>query len=199
MKPNLRQLLPLFLCASGLTLAASFFLQPVTVRADGEIIQLRGAYLTAADALRGAGLALGAQDRLDPAAGDWIPASGNVGLIRAHSVSLWTGGAATSFETTERIPANWLARAGLSLYPGDRVLLNGQPADPSLPVSSPGPFALQFQPAAPLRVSIDGEMRAGLHQRANSRGSALAERTGSTTRRPALPPVGNPDQRGFGG
>jgi uncharacterized protein YabE (DUF348 family) len=157
-KPILRRLQPLLLCACGIFLAAAYFLQPVTVFADREAIELRGAYFTAADALRAAGMSLSAQDRLNPAPDDWIPGDGSVRLVRAHTVSLWTGGTQTSFETTERIPANWLARAGLALYPGDQVWLNGRPIDPAQVVSGSGPFALQFQPAAPLRVSIDGEM-----------------------------------------
>jgi len=158
----------------GLLLAALYFLQPVTVFADDQKIVLRGWFLSSADALRGAGLALGEHDQLDPAPGALIPASGVVRLEQAHTISLWVDGAATAFETTERIPANWLARAGLALFPGDQVWVNGMPADPLGPVTGPGPFALQFQPAQPLRVQIDGTERV-LYTSAGTLGEALWE------------------------
>jgi len=166
--------LPAALAAIGLLLIAAYFLQPVRLVVDGQARELRALALTSADALPAAGLPLAAEDRLDPPAADWIPASGVVHLERARPVWLWADGAQVGFATPERIPANWLARAGLRLYPGDQLLVNGLAVDPLRPVEGGGPYAVQLIRPLTLRVSIDGQPRT-LYTRAASLGAALWE------------------------
>lgn len=175
MKLEPRHALPWLLIFLGLLAAAVFFLQPVTLVVDGTPSQVRGLYLDVGSAVRAAGLALDPADRVVPGLAELIPASGRIEIRRAHSVGLWIDGAVASFATAERIPANWMAQAGYSLFPGDRVYLNGRPADPLDPVAGPGPFALQIIPARALRLVEDGRETV-LYTGAATVGAALWER-----------------------
>lgn len=152
-----KRLLPALLAALGLLLIGAYFLQPVTLMVDGSPRRLRGWIITAGDALRAAGLAAGPDDRLAPQAGALVPASGQVTLERAHTVSIHTEGLPLTFSTVERIPANLLTRLNIQLYPGDRVLVNGLPVDPVLPLPRANPLYLQYIPARELVVFDGGE------------------------------------------
>ena len=158
----------------GAACIALFYLQPVRIIVDGEEHSLRTFALTGTEALREAGLAPAPEDRLDWPAAGWLPSDGILRLERARPVWLWTEGAQVGFLTPERIPANWLARAGLRLYPGDRVLLGGKPVDPLQPAEGPGPYTLQLQTAVPYEVRIDGKVIT-LYSNAETLGGALAE------------------------
>ena len=74
-------------------------------------------------------------------------------------VWLWRDGAQVGFTTPQRIPGNWLAQAGLRLYPGDQVWLDGQPVDTRQAVTGGGPYTLQVRPAVAFAVTVDGQSK----------------------------------------
>lgn len=164
--------LPAAVVGAGITLIAAFFLQPVILVVDGEPRLLRTIALTSAGVLRAAGLPLAAEDRLDPPANAWIPPDGLVRLERARTVWLWVDGAQAGFSTPERIPANWLDRAGLRLYPGDQVLVSGRLVDPLRAQSGSGPYTVQVRQALAIQVTVDG-LSQNLYTTASTLGTAL--------------------------
>ena len=157
MKLKILRGLPLILAGIGLLLIAGYFLQPVTLWVDGEPHAFRAFVFTSTDALRAAGLPLGAEDRLDPPPGGWIPPDGIGRLERARPVWLWIDGAQVGFSSPDRIPASWLARAHVRIFPGDRVLVDGVNSDPLRPVTTTGPYTVQVRPAIPIQVTSEGK------------------------------------------
>ena len=172
MKLKILRGLPIGLIALGLLLIASFYLQPVTLWIDGEPHAFRGFVFTSTGALRATGLPLAAEDRLDPPLGDWIPPDGMVRLERARPVWLWIDGTQAGFLTPERIPANWLARAHVPLFPGDRVLVDGVISDPLKPISHPGPYTLQVRQAVAIQVNV-GDKKQTVYTAESTLGAAL--------------------------
>ena len=63
----------------------------------------------------------------------------------------------TGLASAERIPANLLLEAGIRLYPGDQLLVNGQAVDPTRRLAGAGSPAaglvLQYRPAVPVTVA----------------------------------------------
>lgn len=158
---SLRRLwLPLLPASLGFGLLAAYFAQPVTLSVNGSQSQWRGFYLTTAAVLRAAGVQPAPGDRLNPPLGAWIPADGQIELRTAVTVHLWDETSRlTTFTSLSRVPAQWLAERGKSLFPRDQLLLNRQPADPLRPVSGGGPFTIQFNPCQPFTLIEDGRTR----------------------------------------
>ena len=128
--------------------------QPVTLVIDGQPQTIRARALTVADALKAAGLELAPGDRLAPAASAWLFNVPAIILDRAAAVTIQISATGQQFhlQTTERLPANLLAQAGLRLFPGDRLEWNGQVLDPYQPLPEGSSLLLVFRPA--VRISV---------------------------------------------
>src|SRR5687767_6723504 len=62
-----------------------------------------------------------------------------------------------TLQTDERVPAALLHQAGITLQPGDRILLNGLPISPDQPVTT-YPFTVQIRRAITLTIKTpEGE------------------------------------------
>ncbi len=132
----------LLILAGGLTLRSSLR-KEVTLMDAGEPQKHRTDARTVAEALSQAGVAIGAADRVLPAL-DQPFENGTVIIVeRAHPVLIAADGQAQTLLTTEKKVANLLAMAGVSLFPGDDVRVDG------VPVSRSGFSARRFggQPA----------------------------------------------------
>ncbi|GAP05342.1 uncharacterized protein conserved in bacteria [Anaerolinea thermolimosa] len=167
-----RVLLPVGLILLGLLLWGGYFTQPVTLVVDGEVLQVRGLFLTVQDVLRYTGQPVRPVDRLDPSLAAWIPADGRVVLEHARPVSVWTGGLPLTFESPERIPANLLAALNLKLFPEDEVWVNGLRIDPSRPLPRADRLYLQFRPATRVEIQQDGN-RQVIYAAGDTLGQAL--------------------------
>ena len=104
-----------------------------------------------------AGYSLAADDAVSPALDESTGWQNPIYINRAARVRVVDLSQALDVTLTsrERIPANLLLQAGLPLYPGDQILLNGQlvPADKPLPYQPA--FTLQIKPAHPLLVDVN--------------------------------------------
>ena len=69
-----------------------------------------------------------------------------------HSITILDGDAIVSVQSGERVPAVILAEAGISFAPEDRILLNGLPIQPELPITN-NSFTLQLRRAVPITLS----------------------------------------------
>ncbi|MCE5209824.1 MAG: G5 domain-containing protein [Chloroflexi bacterium] len=107
-----------------------------------------------------AGFSLGERDTVVPGLDKLTGWQNPVFINRASQVRIVdvVRGLDISIPSRERIPANLLLEAGLRLYPGDLVLLDGQ----SIPIHEPLPYqpvySLQVIPAQKLVVSVDDRL-----------------------------------------
>ncbi len=85
-----------------------------------------------------------------------IQAGSEIRVVRAAQVRIVVEGQTYALLSTERRPANLLSQVKLSLYPGDWVLVNGQPVDPGQPLPTAPGFVLQVHRAAPITLNENG-------------------------------------------
>lgn len=151
----------LALIALGAWLVWLGLLRPVTVIVDGQALAHTTRRLTAGDILHEMGLPPSADDRLNPPAGAPVGWRAVIRMDRSRTVQLWRLPAEepVTFQSTARIPGNILAQQGVKLYPGDRVLFNGENLDEGTPLRLDEHYDLQFIPAAGLILHENGQAR----------------------------------------
>ena len=133
----------------------------VTIQVDGVPISVETRALTVGWALRDANLALSPLDRLWPPAGQPLGWAGQIWLERAVQVQIWQPGKglSRSFLSIERRPANLLSHEGIRLFPGDRLLWNGQPLDIANRMPPAPAYLIQYVPAQAVVLRLDGQIR----------------------------------------
>jgi uncharacterized protein YabE (DUF348 family) len=89
-------------------------------------------------------------------------------------VVLWLGDESTAITTLEPLPGNILARQGLRLYPGDRLIVDGAEAAPDAALSPDQPHQVQLLQAKPITLEDDGVERT-VYSSAATLGEALWE------------------------
>ncbi len=117
----------------------------------------------------------------DPAAGK----TANTILVRS------TGGLPSVY-STELIPGNILQKAGIRLFPSDRIFIDGQQYEPAQPVLAADERVIQFIPASHVTVE-QGNRTVDITSSASTLGQALWEagyRFSSTDR--ITPPLDTP-------
>jgi len=140
--------------------AATLFLssRAVTITENGQARRVNSVALNVGWALHDAGVALSDQDEISPALSAALPWAGaEITIRRAHAVHLWLGSGEPlkSWWTTERVPAQLIAAAGVTLGEADQLLWNGAPVARDAPLPQAVEYLLQVhrpQPAV-LRVN----------------------------------------------
>ncbi len=152
----------------GLLLLYRGTARPVRVIVDGETLTLSTHARNVTSVLRDAGIALYAGDRVfpDPAAG--IPESGVILVQRARPVVIELEEGTQVLRTAEREPSNVLAEAGLAIYPGDRLWVDGIPADQA--PHGAAPQRLRLVRASTIRIEVGDLLRT-----ANTAAGSLAQ------------------------
>lgn len=158
-----------------LIILAGYALRPITIRIDGgNTISFRQPVWTVGQALAIAGVTLDPADQVDPAADKVVPFNGEIRVRHAVQVYLWENGAVRHIGGLEQKPALLLEQAGIQLSPADRLLRNGEPVDPELPLPAGIPVVLQLERARPVRV-IDGSGERTIHTHGPTAARALWE------------------------
>ena len=158
----------------GCGLIALQFYGQYTIIVNGEVHHLRTLAFTPRQVAQAAGLSLQPEDHIWPAADALNFASKTIIITQSRQVQIAQGEAIISLQTAERLPANLLTMAGITLYPADQLLWNGKVLDWAEPLPAGKPALLQFIPAHVLELSIDGnEMTLFTQQR--TVGAALWE------------------------
>ena len=157
-KQRLLTLISIGLIIAGAVLTYLGLEREVVLFVDGQPHSIRTRALTLGSIVRQAGFTPGPNDRLTPAASSWMLSTTRARLDRAVHVQLANSqdDSIQSLELVERIPANLLAAAGILLFPGDRLTLNGATLDPYTALPTGSPVVLEFQAATPITV-VDGE------------------------------------------
>jgi resuscitation-promoting factor RpfB len=149
----------LVLLISGTVLLGFYANRPLTLVVDGQTRHITSLAPTVGTALWAAGYTLSPADRVQPSSSTWLGDNSEIHLDHAGQVTLWFDpiGLTYRVKSAERIPANLLAQAKIRLFPGDRVLLDGQPVDPLQPLPAGNGYTLQYAPSVPLEAKVDGQ------------------------------------------
>ncbi len=153
---NLFRWLPPLLVFVGIALFGVFFAQPIHISVDGQTITAHPLALTVGAALDQAGVEIFAEDLVIPPQNALIPANGAIEVRRAAAVHLLVDGQPFNFYSVARAPAALAAQAGFLLFPGDVILHNGAPVNPTQPLEGNAPIYLQIQRARPVYLTEEG-------------------------------------------
>ena len=168
------RIIAILMVVLGACLIVLQFYGQYTLIVNGEVHNLRTLAFTPRQVAQAAGLSLQPEDRIWPEADALNLASKTIIITQSRQVQIAQGEAIISLQTAERLPANLLTMAGITLYPADQLLWNGKVIDWAEPLPAGKPALLQFIPAHVLELSIDGnEMTLFTQQR--TVGAALWE------------------------
>jgi len=110
----------------------------IAIVLDGDPLKVETSALTVSGALRSAGIKVDDQDRVSPELDDWLKADTVISVVQAQEIIVVTPDEESSIVSAERIPANLLGEAGITLYPHDQVWRNGVAIDPDQPLEYTG-------------------------------------------------------------
>lgn len=148
----------------------------VAVFIDGEPAVFHTRALTVGNALSSAGISISSSDRVVPSAASFLPKDGIIQVHKTHRIDVIVepGGTTLEVNSSELIPGNLLAKAGVLLFPEDRVLFNGEQIDPAIALPFASAYTLQFRRAMPVTVTEDGSSQT-FYSSAFNIGEALSE------------------------
>jgi uncharacterized protein YabE (DUF348 family) len=157
----------------GLVLIWLGLTQTVNIILDGEALSVRTPALTVGGALRAADISAADADRVLPSRGRWFWGATVIRVDRTRELVVKTPEKTMSLTSAETIPANLLLEAEIRLYPHDRLLVNGAAIDLQKPLDHKGRTLLQYQPATPIRLVIDGGDERIIYTGESTLGAAL--------------------------
>lgn len=149
----------------------------VSIRVDGQAVQVRTHARTIGAALRDAGVLFSAEDRVNPAPDQRPDPRQVIEVQHAFPVHLEIDARTRLVPSVSLVPANILAAAGERLFPGDRIWADG------IRVDDPG----RVLPYAPSRLRL----KRALEAQVLSAGGALSLRSASPTLGEALSEAGH--------
>jgi resuscitation-promoting factor RpfB len=157
MRKKTGYIIAISLVVIGIALAALGLRRTVTIYFNGKPVAFQTYAFTVGWALRSAGVNLSPSDRVQPDTGHLIGWKDAIRFDRAIPVRLWKNGSEQVLMTAERIPANILKQAGVGIFPGDKILWNGQEMPTGVPLPSMPVYFLQYQPAVAVTVMENGK------------------------------------------
>ncbi len=98
-------------------------------------------------------------DVVNPPLNYWLRSGDIISIKRAAWYYIEAEGESSWIRSTERLPANLLAQAGIKLYPGDQLFVDGELALPDRMLPWRGTHSLQVIRAEPFTIEIDGKQQ----------------------------------------
>ncbi len=126
---------------------------------------------TVAGALRDAGIDLRSDDRVIPGPDTSLSDRSLIEVRQSRPVDIFLDRQELRIDSTEVLPENILAQAGIRLFPGDRLWVDGLPFSPDT-VAAGGPTRLRVERGLPVTLDQDGR-KTGLSAAAPTLGEAL--------------------------
>lgn len=145
--------------------------QVVVVHGDEER-SIRTHAMTVQEAVDDAGWTYSDADFTSPAAGTAVRSGMLIEYEPAHAIQLSADGDVMTAFSAERIPANLLASAGIPLFPGDRVWVDGLPVEDAGEPVAGEMRSLHVERAHEFELDIDGVVRT-IRSGARTLGEAL--------------------------
>ena len=201
-EPTLRlDLLALVLAITGLVLLGFWMHKQVNLVVNGRTYTRNTFAITVGQFLSDEQIYLKDQDVILPATGRMLRDGETVSIERAAQVSIQVDGEIHSLLTPERLPANLLAEAGIPLYPGDRLIADGESIAVDDELSRSPTHSLQVRRAHPITLVIGSELRTFISS-ATTLGQALWEagiqlRAGDRLSPPPETPIDGPLKAGL--
>ena len=163
--------------AAGLFVLAFGYLsltRTVTILVDGAAVEVSSRAVTVGGALDAGGVVVGPRDRIEPAG--WMPIGDDmvIAVTRASRIQVVADGEINLLDSGERNPAIVLAQLGLSLGPGDRLLLAGDTFTLSETLPGQPVLFLEVRRAIAITLDLDGT-RSEIYSSAPTLGQALVE------------------------
>lgn len=141
-------------------LAGGYYLltqKAVTLDIDGQVIAIYTHQHTVGELLAELGVSLLPEDLLTPGPGASLRNSMVIQVRRAAALLVVADGQTLELLTHPAAPLDLLAQAGITLGRYDRIVVDGQPADPAQPLSAPLPGVLEVIRAVGMTVEVDGQ------------------------------------------
>jgi uncharacterized protein YabE (DUF348 family) len=159
MKYNFLRFLTVGTILGGVVLIGISFRKNITLIVDGNISTVTTTALTIGSILRQEGIPINSTDMVIPGVEEWLKDGQVVRVGHASQVHIDVDDEGYDFVAHERLPTNMMAIAGIPLYPGDVILLDGDIISPEnvLPYSSS--YYLHVQRAHRIFLQDGGEMR----------------------------------------
>ncbi len=155
-------LLALGMVLLGAVLVILSLRQTIPVQVDGETRLVQSSALTVGGVLRDAKINITENDHVSPPPGQWLgfgPTSIQVERARMILIQAEPGGNQQTFNTPERMIGNLLTTAGMTLYPEDRILLNGEIISANTVLPRESSLVVQVRKAIPITLFEDGGKR----------------------------------------
>ena len=174
MKRSTRTLILVAVLAAA-ALAVFFFFpasKTVTLEVLGQPITITTRARQVSGVLDEAGIVLGAGDEIVPPPDTRLKDGQTIVLSPAIQVNIWVEDSLTTLTTTDHIPAEWLAQAGITFGEDDKILINGEVQPPDWLVLYQDEVTVEVQRAHAITVQR-GEEQWTLHSPAASLGQAL--------------------------
>jgi uncharacterized protein YabE (DUF348 family) len=118
----------LFIAAAGLSLIAASSRTSITLIVDGDPRAISTFARTVGGAIRESGVHLTTEDVVTPGRDQAVAPSGVIEIRRARDVTVDIDGRVQTLRTATRAAENIVGEAGIRLYPGDRVWVDGLPS-----------------------------------------------------------------------
>jgi uncharacterized protein YabE (DUF348 family) len=159
---------------AGLALSWFGTARPIDISIDGGSVQVKTRAVKVGQVLAQAGIAIGDGDQVYPAINARIGWNAIIDVRRAHRYTVYDGinSLPQTLLTVDSIPANVLSALGISLYPGDEILWNGEQIDAGDSISDNPAVVLQLKRAVPVKVIEENGTRT-FYSAASSLGKAL--------------------------
>jgi uncharacterized protein YabE (DUF348 family) len=158
MKPNyIRVLVAVGVVAIVIVGVSLGLRKTVTITFEGQSFPLPTTALTVGGALRDADIQVGKKDFVLPPTNTWLK-DGQVILVRkASQITIRKGEEVFELETPERIPSNWLLAEGITLNPGDEVVIEGKAHPPDQEVVYAPSYHVDIRPGKEIKLMRGGE------------------------------------------
>lgn len=154
MKTRVRYLLALILMICGGGLLALFMQMTVTVAVSGETRQFNTYARTVGEFLSEVNLTLEEGDVIAQALDAPLADGDTISILRGREIRIWADDEATIIHTTETMPQNLLALAGVALFPEDVLLMNGEPVASNQQIPADGEILLAVERAR--KITLNG-------------------------------------------
>jgi uncharacterized protein YabE (DUF348 family) len=174
MKKSIGTFIAIFLVTAGLVIVWIGLERPVKVITPNGVERILSRSLKVDDILAQSGITLGAYDQVFPELDSSVGWAGSILIRRASLFRVidLTRDLDISIPSLQRIPANILQEAGISLFPGDQILWNGQSIKAGVSLPYQPASTLQIIPALKLEVN-DGQHLVTTYSSASTLGQAL--------------------------
>lgn len=130
----------------------------ITLVIDGQSETRTTFVLTVRSFLRSQNVKTTPEDLIQPPPTHFLQDGEVIQLTKALPIKILADGQEIALNTPKKMPANVLNEAGISLYPHDHILVNGQPAEPDQPLKGEKSHLLEVRRGTSLTLIMDDQV-----------------------------------------